>query len=367
MYVSLVQLLLWSKSAFDSVLLLVLDFNSWGHNLSIGLPSVSEQNVFFKLVFNNTALTTPSAPFMSSMTSPILHNARSPLSLCINTIPSKLVTLFGNLQHVWCSLNSVKYSWFQQLQKCSISVWMYFIFLLVTTESLYFFDEIRLPYTRCEGVKFSWTSSVYRYPGGPEFIIPSITVMIVMSSEFTVALPNIFSQCPFDRLDQSFPEAPPPPPGTGFHDVSPFNINLTNSWLCFISSFLNWVPLSDKNKFWVPLRAMNLLRLLTKLVAEQSGTIAKWTAHDLSMSENIGFTNTDLKYSTPVDIYWSTLPRMSYIIIINISVRPSILDQRRLNTCRMSFITIINPFFLNTSFLTPWKQTILRFSDVFRG
>ena len=61
--------------------------------------------------------------------------------------------------------------------------------------------------------------------------------------------------------------------------------------------------MSDKNKFWVPLRAMNLLRLLTKLVAEQSGTIAKWTAHDLSMSENIGFTNTDLKYSTPVDIY----------------------------------------------------------------
>lgn len=48
---------------------------------------------------------------------------------------------------------------------------------------------------------------------------------------------------------------------------------------------------------------MNLLRLLTKLVAEQSGTIAKWTAHDLSMSENIGFTNTDLKYSAPVDIY----------------------------------------------------------------
>lgn len=95
---------------------------------------------------------------------------------------------------------------------------MYFIFLLVTTESLYFFDEIRLPYTRCEGVKFSRTSSVYRYPGGPEFIIPSITVMIVRSSEFTVALPNIFCQCPFDRLDQSFPEAPPPPPGTGFHE-----------------------------------------------------------------------------------------------------------------------------------------------------
>ena len=54
---------------------------------------------------------------------------------------------------------------------------------------------------------------------------------------------------------------------------------------------------------------MNLFRLLTKLVAERSGTIFKWTArvaaqvndtcstlqNDLSMSENIGFTNTDPK------------------------------------------------------------------------
>ena len=121
-------------SSFDSVLLLVLDFSSRRHNLSIGLRSVSEQNLLFKLVLNNTARTTPSALFMSSMTSPILHNTRLLLSLCIYTMSPNSVTLFGSLPHVWCSLNSVKYLWFQRLQKCSISVWMYFIYLLITTE-----------------------------------------------------------------------------------------------------------------------------------------------------------------------------------------------------------------------------------------
>ena len=53
----------------------------------------------------------------------------------------------------------------------------------------------------------------------------------------------------------------------------------------------------------------------------------------------------------------STLTRMSYNIINDISVRWSILDQRRLTICRMTFITIINPFIPKTPFLYHLKTS----------
>ena len=162
-------------SSFDSVLFLVLNFSYRGRNLLIGL------------VLNNTARTTPSAPFMSSRTSPIFHNARMLLSLYINTMSPNSITLLGSFPHVWCSHNSFKYSWFQRLRKCPIIVWMYFIFILITKnynmclQSHHYIALIKSVYLILsdEGIRILATSLVYMYPNDFEFFIPSTSAMIV--------------------------------------------------------------------------------------------------------------------------------------------------------------------------------------------